>query len=370
MMTSEVIDASTRWEHGSDFHWMSYCYQGRASSPWNSARRLFGCGRDALRALIRYGLTERNWRRLWVPSYFCQDVLDSILSEDIQVVIYPDNPLDKPSWDSIITQDGDVVLTVNYFGLRDRGLTKGLDGQGVEVVEDHTHDPWSDWAWRSDADWCIASLRKTLPVPDGAVLWSPSGHSLPPVVPATNLRQMASLRKLAAMMLKQLYLAGQPIHKDTFRQLAVTGNQEIPLGEASGITNWTLSLLDTFPVEDWRRSRRTNHMAFSKALGDSESVRVVKPESPALTPFSGVILFDSPQIRDYVLKRLLEHKVYPAILWILDNSRFTIPYENLSFSMRMLSIHCDMRYNESDMIYVAHLLRRFSEEFNSEISSR
>jgi hypothetical protein len=40
------------------------------------------------------------------------------------------------------------------------------------LVEDHSHDPFSPWAVGSSADYAFCSLRKTLPVPDGGLLWS------------------------------------------------------------------------------------------------------------------------------------------------------------------------------------------------------
>jgi hypothetical protein len=70
---------------------------------------------------------------------------------------------------------------MNYFGLR---TPPDLElPEGVEVLEDHSHDPVSAWAEQSSADFCLASLRKTLPINDGGALWSPVGHRLPPAPP-------------------------------------------------------------------------------------------------------------------------------------------------------------------------------------------
>ena len=40
----------------------------------------------------------------------------------------------------------------------------------IVLIEDHIHDPLSDWSQSSNADYAVASLRKTLPVPIGAML--------------------------------------------------------------------------------------------------------------------------------------------------------------------------------------------------------
>ena len=101
---------------------------------------------------------------------------------------------------------GDAIFWVNFFGL---GIKPpfGFVPDWVEIIEDHTHDPWSVWAYESTANWCVASLRKTLPLGNGGVLWSPAGHPLPSASPVTPERHTAALEKfLAAMLLKKRYL--------------------------------------------------------------------------------------------------------------------------------------------------------------------
>ena len=74
----------------------------------------------------------------------------------------------------------DVVLAVNYFGVRaGEPWQQWREKHACVLLEDHSHDPVSGWAQSSRADYAFSSLRKTMPVPDGAILWSPLGHPLP-----------------------------------------------------------------------------------------------------------------------------------------------------------------------------------------------
>ena len=107
-----------------------------------------------------------EWKRLFVPEYFCYKVIGAIRTTGIELVFYPDYPLADD--ETIINHrsnfvEGDVILRMNYFGLRSRRDNSNLN---VTVIEDHSHDLFSEWALNSNADWCIASLRKSLPIPD------------------------------------------------------------------------------------------------------------------------------------------------------------------------------------------------------------
>ena len=67
-----------------------------------------------------------------------------------------------------------MVVGVNYFGVREAEPWQAWrERTECILVEDHAHDPASAWATTSTADYAFSSLRKTLPVPDGAILWSP-----------------------------------------------------------------------------------------------------------------------------------------------------------------------------------------------------
>lgn len=110
---------------------------------------LWGSGRAALLALV----LERRWKKLWLPSYICGEVIDAL--DSIEVAFYKDHPLLHPAGLPGRVKDGEAVLRVNFFGLR--GAEEAERSQG-EVIEDHTHDPLGPWARASRATYAFASL--------------------------------------------------------------------------------------------------------------------------------------------------------------------------------------------------------------------
>lgn len=334
-----------RWEQGSDFHLALEA--GSFLHAWGDfPHTLWGSGRDALRALVEWGRAVQGWRRILVPSYYCHDVTATIL-DLLEVRTYPHAPMSFES-SPVDAGPNDVILVVALFGM---APAPGVLGNGV-VVEDHSHDPIAPSAIQSRADYAFASLRKTLPLPDGGVLWSPRGLEGPTQRPITLEHDRAALQRLMAMTLKRHYLAGQPVRKAEMRILAIDGERGIGRGEISGASSFTRSRLSTLPAALWREVRATNLQVFRAALGSVPAVTLVD------APFAATLLFDRSEDRDRVHRALIAARIYPAILWPLDRSPVPgIPPDHIDVGRRILSIHCDYRYDRGDMIRVATEIR-------------
>lgn len=283
---------------------------------------------------------------MWVPDYYCQLVTAALVRPDLELLPYPDDPLrNTPALPP--ARHGDAILLMNYFGLRSALHAPHQDG--VDVVEDHSHDPWSPWALESTADFCVASLRKPLPLSDGGVLWSPRDHTLPPQPPLTAQRRRAAGTKLAAMILKAMYLEGYTVEKAAYRALALQGERGLTRPGISAMSNVARALLDAFPVGQWRHARTANHVLVSSLINQTGWARVLAPAEGAGVPFSVVALMDTAERRDRIRARLIAANVYPAVLWPLEKTVLPVGDEARVLSRRLLSIHCDGRYGAEDM---------------------
>jgi hypothetical protein len=340
-----------RWEHGSDFHWLDLEPPAEPEPvPWHGGTA-WTSGRDALAALCR----ARRWRRLWVPTYFCQKVLAALRAAGVELAAYPDSPLDPAADPSRLpAKPGDGILVVNYFGLRSQPAD-AYPG-AAEVVEDHSHDPFSDWARRSRAPWCVASLRKTLPAPAGGVVWSPEGLVAPTATAATARGERAALAGLTALLLKRLYLDGQPVAKKSYRQLAA--QSESALGDVSALPGWAGQLIATFPTGSWRRARRQNFASARSELSGVHGLRLLEPAAPDSVPFSLVLVLDRPTAATALRAALIRRRVYAARLWDLEQPVLEdVPEAHRELSRCAISVHCDQRYGASHMRDVARTIR-------------
>lgn len=302
-------------------------------------------GRQALIDLYR----SQGWKRLWVPEYFCYDVIASLEKAGLELMFYDDYPGNREDSKTLedfqregYFQPSDAVLRVNYFGMRS---FRGAEHLIIPVVEDHTHDLIGSWARNSHADWCIASLRKSLPIPEGGILWSPIGRSLPKTPEASDENERIATIRWEAMRLKTRYLSGENVDKDSFRAGFLNTEEYYDRADICALDRQSIDYLKSFDVLDWYNKKR-NNWSFLQDIKNN-GVRVILPENQGCYPFSLVLIFDSTNERDRVRSILIANRVYPAILWNLNNCP-----ENAAiflFSREMLSIHCDGRYTADDI---------------------
>lgn len=341
-------------EFGSDFH---MCEEKFVIENDFTQRSIiskithYANGRLAISALI----AEQKWERIWLPSYFCYDVISHIKSTGIQVLFYEDSPLatnDEKVVRTLAFKNGDVLLRVNYFGLRGTRTNRGIP---IPVVEDHTHSIVSDWCKNSDADWCVASIRKTFPVAAGGVLWSPKNLALPKQLNSSReCENMADLR-YSAMRMKSDYLI-KGGSKDEFRTRYIFTEQLIESLVNSGMDERSLGIIQDFDVTKWFKIKRENWNAIIRGL--NQRFKILRSiETNDMFQFSLIIQCESNKERDDLRKHLIQNNVYPAILWSIPND--SGHKMAMDFSDLMLSIHCDARYGHEDMMQLSQILNAY-----------
>jgi hypothetical protein len=339
----------TTWEVGGEFH--SPVETPRPFHPWPRPAVWYALGRHAVESLVGF----LGVRTLWLPDYFCHEVAVG-WEELVEVRTYEDDPRwEQPRWDTIGAGRGDAVIAVNFFGA---GSGEGWDEQRAAadwvLVEDHSHDPFSPWAVGSAADFAFCSLRKTLPVPDGGILWSPRELDLP-----TQPRGSAegSELKLAAMLLKGRYLQGlgDSDLKDRFRRLQLEGEELLaraPLAAASPAARE--AVIGGAPLP-WRVRRSDNAIHLLGLLSGLDGVEPVFDEWPAgAAPLGVVLCLRSEAVRDRVRETLREAGVYCPVHWAVERPASERVRD---LSTRVLTIPTDWRYDDGDMEQVASILR-------------
>ena len=280
----------------------SHCIESQDSSEYTlgSFFPVANYYADERQALIHL-YKGQGWKRLWVPEYCCYDVIESLRKAGLDLCYYVDYPgyTDDSKTLEAIHKKGhfrpkDAVLRVNYFGTRSY---RSLDKLPVDVVEDHTFDLIGEWALKSQAEWCIASLHETLPISSGGIIWSPVGLCLP------KTPDVCSLDKASR------------------------------------------KYLQSFNIHSWYRTKRENWKILMNIK--KEGIKILKPESYGCYPFSLILVFDDFAERERVREVLNENQVYSEVLWNVPESK---DGDVFKMSCRMLSIPCDGRFSQDDML--------------------
>lgn len=354
--TKKFRDGHIPFEIGGMFHLQDFPRQG--VDPWPVRRSFFGSGRAALIALCRRWIEAHSRARLLVPEYFCSEVVCYLRNGGIPIAFYADNPQRiGPELDRLPVSSSDMVLAVNYFGVRSSECWGAWrDGNpGIALIEDHTHDPQSRWARSSMADFAFASLRKTLPVPDGAIAWSPRDLPLPEVAP--DRVNFASSLQLAAMLYKRRYLGyseTRPELKAAFLRLQERSEKELREFNNEAMSAWSLDHVRHGIPTAWRCRRERNVRSL---LLRAPCIRGGKPlftSWPAgHCPFNAVYVFDDERAREITRKRLVSAQVYTPVHWQL---RYGGDVASVDLSKRILTIPLDFRCSEPGIRRIASIL--------------
>jgi hypothetical protein len=339
-----------RWELGSEFHWMGL--PEKPLLPWPSGSVWFMLARHAVAALVRMHVSDGF--TLWLPSYFCPEVAECC-GQYCPIRQYRDLPTwHEPDWKSLQPRRNDMVLAVNYFGVREFGVwRRWRESTPCVLIEDHTHDPGSEWVLSSTAEYALASIRKTLPVADGAILWSPRGLSLPEQSLVNDWSGPAL--KLAAMIYKHEYLSGAETAglKDRFRRLQLDGEKMLRGSEISAISPGSLAYLSEGAPISWRQQRATNARRLVDNLAVQQDIKCLFTAwSEGAVPFVVPLLFDSRNERDVYQSQLQQENIYCPVHWVCQ----TEDLHALELSEKILSLPIDQRYTEEDMDRISNAI--------------
>jgi dTDP-4-amino-4,6-dideoxygalactose transaminase len=78
---------------------------------------------------------------------------------------------------------------------------------------------------------------------------------------------------------------------------------------------------------------------------------------PEAVAFSAVLVLASRAQRDAVRSALITGRIYPAILWALDEPARPLDHpEAKDLAERVLSVHVDHRYDADDMTRIASVV--------------
>lgn len=310
---------------------------------------LFYTGRQAFKYILDTISDTYSIEKIWMPAYYCQHVTRWIKKVYPNLYFYDINPFkfDKPININDFASESDVVLINNYWGLSD---TINKTSKFPIIVEDHSHGWLTQNCMNSRADYCFASLRKSLPIPLGGISWKP--------------KETIAHNPNLYLIDKPFYEAFDKLHdamkaKTKFKN----GVLEIKKGDYLKVIDETESFLDiNHKIVELRPQDRDllhrylniNFLAYKdsnlniiyKNLMSVDFMKVIK--SPNHTTFGLIILFKDKSLWSSLRSFLISNNIYPSFLWP-DN----ILPENWQ---HVLNIHVDFRYNKQDMIYLTNTL--------------
>lgn len=339
-------------EFGSDFHSCSQEFiLDKNQRNFFEAENFsfFLSGRSALYALLQHGIKKNGWKKVYIPSYYCQDVIKSLSDLNIQVIVFQSNPNNLIlDYDFFEDEETSIFVNVNYFGVRNFN-TQFF--KKIVVIDDLTHN--INAIKISNANYVFGSLRKQLPISLGGFLYSPHKLQLPKGKESIIADQVAE-NKTLGMFLKNEYLQNRFPNKDLYRSYYSKAEEQLTkLYKDYKLPVLVKNILERLNVEEILKKKESNILLALKYLKDYLNY-VYSMDKNSL----GLLLFFESNIqRDFVRNKLIKFNIYPAILWPNQKEDSDISYQN-----RFLFLHTDYRYSKEDIIYITTVLKNSIQE--------
>ena len=286
------------------------------------------------RNCLEYILRARGYKKIYVPYYICEAVMEPINKLDIPYELYHID-INFEIRDRFTLKEGEALLYTNYFGLKQRYVEQLADKVGSRLIVDDTQAFYAKPLTGIDT---FYSCRKFFGVPDGAYLYFDKELD-------EDLEQDYSYDRLAHL-LKRIDLSAEEGYKD-FRQVE-DGLDNQPIRKMSKLTHRMMQGID---YEAAAQRRRANYQMLHEALGKENNIELPLEEDavPMVYPY----LVPKKGLRE----KLIENKIFVARYWpnVLDwTTKDDIEY---LLDYQMLPLPIDQRYVEKDMKRIKGIIK-------------
>ncbi|WP_338358904.1 hypothetical protein [Yeosuana marina] len=312
---------------------------------------LFYTGRHAIKFIIETIKLEGNINTFWIPDYYCQHVTSWLKMNYSNIKTYTVNPLENSEVIRAYNflNDSDVIMVNNFWGLSN--CTIDIKNKKVKVIEDHSHGWLSDSCKMSKADYCFASLRKTLPVPLGGIAWKPNGEKLKTNKYINSNMYINLWDKILLGMKKksefEYSIKKNESLKNQFLKLVYEAENSLHADyNLVKIDKKHKEVIKSFLKIDYLSFKNKNLNLILKLLQNNNGFNVIKSKS---TPFGMTLHFENLKNMNNFKNYLISNKIYPSLLWPDNNTQYGY----------FLNIHIDYRYTEEDMNFIATTINGF-----------
>lgn len=287
------------------------------------------------RNCLEYILRSRGYKKVYIPYYTCDVVLEPFKKLGIPYEYYHIN-IHLEIRNEIVLKSGEALLYTNYYGLKQRYTEKLAQQYGISLIVDNTQAFYAKPIAGIDT---FYSCRKFFGVPDGAYLYTDQQLHM-------ELEQDQSFERMD-FLTKRIDLSPEAGYQD-FHDISKSLVGQ-PIKRMSKLTQRMMQGID---YEAVAQRRRANYQMLHKALGKGNNIELPLEEDvvpmvyPYLVPVKGL------------REKLIENKVFVARYWksVLEcTTPDDIDYL-LAFQMQPLPI--DQRYGEKEMNRIIEIVKR------------
>jgi len=342
-------------EIGSEFDWQepSENSTGFAWLPKCDDGCLTFSGRTAFETVIA---DIGQIRKVYFPSYCCDSMIEPFRNAEVAIEFYCVNYRNEFSVSLNIPDDCDVLVLCNYFGYRveypENEIIKFKNRGGI-VIEDITHSLLSEQQYHSYSDYLVASVRKWGAVLCGGLCCKLNGEFKvkPQKFPGKKFIEL----KTKAMQLKHEYINNSSaVNKTEFLEMYAESNHFFATDYSNvKIDKNSEELLRCWNINEIRSTRQKNAAVLHNELWDNTICKTMfKSDNMDCPLFIPVVVLDDK--RDLLKQELIKNSIYCPSHWPRPKANCDSNLYDLE-----LSLICDQRYTEKDMMRIVDVIKNF-----------
>ena len=294
---------------------------------------------DALRLntgrnCFEYILRSRQYRKVYIPYYTCEVMLEPLRKCDVAWEYYHIDRYFEPVG-TLALQKDEAFLYTNYWGVKQDCVERLAGIYGKQLIVDNSQ---AFYASRMDGIDTFYSARKFFGVPDGAYLYIDKKLE-------AELEQDVSYQR-CAHLLRRIDESASQGYVDFRKDDEMLDNQ--PIKRMSRLTE---RLLEGIDYEGIKKRRRGNFQYLHQALKKGNQLEIVLHDEdvPMVYPY---LVENGQELR----KKLIENKVYVATYWgnvLRWCSKGALEYELVK---NVVTLPMDQRYSNMEMEYIIKLI--------------
>lgn len=288
------------------------------------------------RSCLEYILKARNYKKVWLPYYTCDAMLQPIMRNGLDYEFYH---IDKDFHiaDKIHVGKDEVLVYTDYFGLMDDYAREVAYEYSPNVILDNTQAFYTRPRRNTDV---FNTCRKYFGVSDGAYLFTDAKLDM-------DIPQDHSRERMKAILDRQDRSpeeAFQEYH-DSEDSLSTCGMRTM--------SKLTQSIMDSIDYTDVANRRLRNFYRLDKALASTNEIHflISCDTVPMVYPYYS----HQKGLREHLIK----NKIYVAKYW--PNVAEWAGRDSLEADLAefLLPLPIDQRYGEEEMEYIIDAIKRF-----------
>lgn len=287
------------------------------------------------RNCLEYILRVRGYKKVYVPYYTCEAVMEPINKLGIPYEFYHID-IHFEIRVRFTLKEGEALLYTNYFGLKQRYVERLAEKLGTRLIVDNTQAFYAKPIQGIDT---FYTCRKFFGVPDGAYLYCDKELD-------EEIEQDYSYDRVAHLV-KRIDLSAEEGFKD-FRRVD-DGLDNQPTRKMSKLTQRMMQGVD-YEADALRR--RANFQILHEALGKENNLELHLEDDavPMVYPY----LVSAKGLRE----KLIENKIFVARYWpnVLEWAKLDDIDYLLAYQMQPLPV--DQRYGKEEMDRIIELIKQ------------